>query len=74
MKIYTLNEILNTEHIGDERYVRYEEIERLRIGLEKVQTKAEGQGCSHSGCTDDWHSSLCPTSYAIIARQGLKED
>ena len=30
MKIYTLHEILITEHLGDEKYVRYEEIERLR--------------------------------------------
>ncbi len=33
MKIYTLNEILKTGHIGDEKYVRYEEIEQL--GKEK---------------------------------------
>ena len=30
MKIYTLDEILKTGHIGDEKYVRYEEIERLK--------------------------------------------
>ncbi len=30
MKIYTLDEILKTGHTGDEKYVRYEEIERLK--------------------------------------------
>ena len=35
MKIYTLYEILKTEHIGDEKYVRYEEIERLKEEVER---------------------------------------
>ena len=29
MKIYTLGDILKTEHLGDEKYVRVEEVERL---------------------------------------------
>ena len=34
MKIYTLNDILKMGHIGDEKYVRYEEIEQLKIEKE----------------------------------------
>ncbi len=30
MKIYTLDDILKTEHLGDERYVRIEDTERLK--------------------------------------------
>ncbi len=30
MKIYTLGDILKTEHLGDEKYVRVDEIERLK--------------------------------------------
>ena len=40
MRIYTLDEIINTEHIGDERYVRYEEIERLK---KRIDNKVEIQ-------------------------------
>ena len=31
MKIYTLGEILKTEHLGDEKYVRYEDVEQADI-------------------------------------------
>ena len=31
MKIYTLNDILKTEHLGDEKYVRYEDVEQADI-------------------------------------------
>jgi hypothetical protein len=34
MKIYTLDDILKTEHLGDEKYVRFEEIEGMRKALE----------------------------------------
>ncbi len=30
MKIYTVGDILKTEHLGDEKYVRVEEVERLK--------------------------------------------
>ena len=39
MKIYTLNEILKTGHIGDEKYVRYEEIEQLGKEKEWISVK-----------------------------------
>lgn len=34
MKIWTLDEILNTEHLGDEKYVRLEELERVKLKVE----------------------------------------
>lgn len=48
MKIYTLNEILNTEHLGDERYVRVEEIERLsreneNLNVDYLRERAKGE-------------------------------
>ena len=35
MKIYTLNDILKTKHLGHERYIRIEEIEQLDFLVEK---------------------------------------
>ena len=37
MKIYTLDDILKTEHLGDEKYVRVEEIERLEKEKEEYR-------------------------------------
>ncbi len=39
MKIYTLDDILKTEHLGDERYVRIEDTERLKKEKEWLQYK-----------------------------------
>ena len=44
MKIYTLGDILKTEHLGDEKYVRVEEIERLKKALEELREL--GKYCS----------------------------
>ncbi len=56
MKIYTLNEILRIEHLGGERYVRYEEIERLKEYLKKYGLHKEGCGieCYHGEPIDSY--------------------
>ena len=65
MKIYTLGEILKTGHIGDEKYVRYEEIERLRKDLKKY-------GLHHEGC-EIWSSepyNKCSCGFEQASREG----
>ena len=65
MRIYTLNEILNTEHIGDERYVRYEVMERVRGDFLKY-------GIHHHNCGlfDNPSQKKCTCGY----EQALKEN
>ncbi len=63
MKIYTLHEILLTAHIGDEKYVRYEEIERLGAALDKY-------GKHESGCRYYYAENKCTCGL----QQALKEE
>ena len=49
MKIYTLGDILKTEHLGDEKYVRVEEIERLKRDGRCI---AEAKEIYHKGMID----------------------
>ncbi len=66
MKIYTLNDILKTEHLGHERYIRIEEIERLK----KVLEKYGGHSRACAVRTPQTYPTICNCGY----EQALKEE
>ena len=71
MKIYTLGDILKTEHLGDEKYVRVEEVERLKKEIQNAYL--EGYHDGHTGIGNKFGWERSNAKRISIMQQALKE-
>ncbi len=71
MKIYTLDDILKTEHLGNEKYVRVEEIERL---WKEKEWLLHDNAQSEYWCSGRTTLEKCRERIITRLQQALKEE